>query len=700
MATDNTARLGNPLALIEQNIEVAIGLVVVGILMLMILPLPSILLDLLLSLNITISLVILLIAMYIQQPLELSAFPSILLILTLFRLSLNISSTRLVLLHGHEGIDAAGKVIMAFGNFVVGGNYVVGAIIFLILVVINFMVITKGATRIAEVAARFTLDAMPGKQMSIDADLNAGYITEEEAKERRLKLSREAEYYGSMDGANKFVRGDAVAGIIITLINIVGGFVIGVFLNGMPFGEAARSYTLLTVGDGLVTQIPALIVSTSAGIIVARSGSEASMGAEIAGQIFRQPLAIGVAAFILFGFGLIPGLPTIPFFVLSAIAGLLSYFLFQAERERVEKADAEKREAAEAPRPPSMETLPPLDILALEIGHGLITLVDSEQDGQLLERIRSIRKQIADEIGIIVPPVHIQDNMQFKPGEYAILLKGNQIARHELMPGYLLAMHIGAAPEKIAGIKTQEPTYGLPAYWIKESAREQALSKGYTVVDLPTVLITQLSELIRRHAHELLGRQEVRKMLDHIKESHPSVVDELVPGLLPLGAVVRILQHLLKEQVPIRDLLSILETLADWAPMVKDVDTLTEYVRQSMSRTITRLYQNAEGSLPIITVSQRVEQTILGGVQKSDHGGFLGLDPNMAQKIVEKAAEQIERFASLNQQPVLVCSAPVRIHMKRLLDQFMPHQAVLSYNEISGTVRVQSLGTLEIPNAN
>jgi len=518
MAVAQSAPMIGLLPRLARNSDITLAAAVVGILVFMVLPLPTFLLDLLLAFSITFALVILLVAMHIQKPLELSAFPSILLLTTLFRLSLNIATTRVVLLHGHEGTAAAGNIIKAFGGFVVGGNYVVGLIVFVILVVINFAVITKGAGRIAEVAARFTLDAMPGKQMSIDADLNAGYITEHEARSRRETISREAEYYGAMDGANKFVRGDAVAGIIITLVNIIGGLAIGVFQKGMAFGPAAQTYTLLTVGDGLVSQIPALIISTAAGIIVSRAGNESSLGSEITSQVFFHPRAISMVASVLFGFALIPGLPTLPFLALALLAGGLAYSLGQAKRAS-EQAQQEQRAIADkAPAAEPLSALPPLDLLAIEVGYGLIPLVDAEQNGELLERIKAIRRQMAFDLGIIIPPVHIQDNMQLASGEYAILLKGNEIARGELMPNYCLAMNPGNADGTVDGIATQEPTYGLPAIWIRDSAREHALAKGFTVVDTATVMTTHLSEVIRRHAHELLGRQDVQRMLDYLKQ--------------------------------------------------------------------------------------------------------------------------------------------------------------------------------------
>jgi flagellar biosynthesis protein FlhA len=604
----------------------------------------------------------------------------------------------MILLHGNEGTLAAGKVIKAFGSFVVGGNYVVGAIIFLILVIINFVVITKGAGRIAEVAARFTLDAMPGKQMSIDADLNAGLIDDKEARNRRIIISEEADFYGAMDGASKFVRGDAIAGVIITLINIVGGLAIGVFQNGMSFSHAAQNYTLMTVGDGLVTQIPALIVSTAAGIVVSRAGSESALGKQIASQLLFQPRAIGIAAGVLLGFGMVPGLPAVPFMILSAIAGIVAYMVSQAKKTSIEE-ESKKMLEEKSKSPERLAALPPLDILALEVGYGLIPLVDAEQDGSLLDRIKSIRRQIAKDIGIIVPPLHIQDNMQLKPGEYSIILKGNEVAKGELMLNHYLAMNAGNDSEKIEGVPTKEPTYGLPALWIKEEVREKAIAKGYTVVDLATVLTTHLSDVIRNHAHELLGRQEVQQLLDDLKDSHPKVVEELVPNLLPLGGVMKVLQNLLSEQIPIRDLLTILETLADWAPMIKDMDMLTEYVRQALSRTITKLYATPEGNIPLITLDQSVEKAISGAIQQTEQGSFLALEPNVAQKIMEIIARYVTEFSSLNCHPIILCSSQIRSHFKKLINRFIPNLVVLSYNEILNNVKIQSLGMVELSDA-
>jgi len=684
---------------IAKNSDIFMALAVVGILVFMVMPLPTFLLDLLLSFNITLSLIILLASMYVQRPLELSAFPSILLLGTLFRLSLNVASTRIILLHGNEGTMAAGKVIMAFGGFVVGGNYLVGIIVFLILVAINFMVITKGAGRIAEVAARFTLDAMPGKQMSIDADLNAGIINEQEARQRRELIALEAEYYGAMDGANKFVRGDAIAGIVITLINIIGGLAIGVFQNNMSFAHAAQNYTLLTIGDGLVTQVPALIVSTAAGVIVTRAGAESSLGEEITAQILVQPKAIAVASGVLFGFGLVPGLPTMPFMVLAVLSAGLAYVVFQSIRETARAEEEQKMKEEQAIPADQFEALPPLDTLAIEVGYGLIPLVDIEQDGQLLDRIKLLRRQIAREVGIIVAPVHIQDNMQLKPGEYTILLKGNEVARGELMTNYYLAMNPGSAEDEIDGIPTQEPTYGLPALWIREDTKENALTKGFTVVDLATVMTTHLSEIVKKHCHELLGRQDVQQLLDTLKGTHPKVVEELIPNLLPLGGVVKVLQNLLRERVPIRDLLAILEALADWAPVIKDLDMLTERVRQVLARTITKMHLNAENKIVAVTLGHSVESAISGALQQTDQGSFLSLDPAIAQQIMNNLARSLGKMSSADHAPVVMCSAQVRPHFKMLADRFLPQITVLSYDEILSNIEIQSVDMLELTHA-
>jgi flagellar biosynthesis protein FlhA len=688
-------------AFFSNNTDVIMGIAAMAILMVMIIPIPAMLLDLFLTFNITFALVILLVGLYVLRPLDFSSFPSVLLLATLFRLSLNIASTRLILLHGNEGIHAAGSVIKAFGSFVVGGNYVVGLIVFIILVVVNFVVITKGAGRIAEVAARFTLDAMPGKQMSIDADLNAGLIDEDEARKRRQLISRESEYYGAMDGANKFVRGDAIAGIVITLINIAAGFTIGVFQNGMSFAEAAQNYTLLTIGDGLVSQVPALIISTGAGIVVSRAGADTNLGKEIGSQLLLNPRTMGVAAAILFAFGLIPGLPTIPFFMLGMVSALVAYLVIQTEKQRKQEADlvhAQPEEEADAQPQDTFQPLPPLDILGLEIGYGLIPLVDVQQDGELLDRIKSIRQQIAHDIGIIVPSIHIQDNMQLKPGEYRILLKGNEVARGDLMMNHYLAMNPGGEVDSVKGVPTIEPTYGIEALWVREQHREEAIAKGYTVVDLATVMTTHLSDIIRRHAYELIGRQEVQSLLDTLKETHPKVVEELVPNQMSLGGVVKVMQNLLAEQVPVRDFLTVVEAIADWAPTIKNLDQLTEYVRQALFRTITKQYQTENGDVMVISLAQPLERKIAESIERTEQGEFLAIEPPVAQLMMQKLAVQLEKFAPLNLQPVVLCSTQIRLHFKKLVDRFIPNLTVLSYDEIMANVKIQSIGVVELSN--
>ena len=683
-----------PLPGLMKNTDLLLSLGVVGILIVMIIPLPTFVLDVLLSFNITMAILILLVAMYTLKPLEFSVFPSVLLVATLFRLALNVASTRLILLHGNEGTAAAGKVIQAFGQFVVGGNYAVGLVVFAILVIINFVVITKGAGRIAEVAARFTLDAMPGKQMSIDADLNAGLINEAEARRRREQIAREADFYGAMDGASKFVRGDAVAGIIITLINVVGGLFIGVLQQGMDVATAAQTYTLLTVGDGLVAQVPALIISTAAGIIVTRAADEANLGQEMTGQILVYPKAIASAAGILFFFGLIPGLPHAAFLTLAVLTAGVAYMVRQAQIQQEAEAEAPVEPPQEGPE--RVEHLLSLDLLELEVGYGLIPLVDASQNGDLLERIKAIRRQLALDMGIVVPPLHIRDNLQLKPNQYCLLVKGNEVARAEVMMGHYLAMDPGTATGPIEGVQTKDPAFGLPARWIPEEAKERAQFLGYTVVDPSTVIATHLTELLKTHAHEFLGRQEVQGLLDHFSKSHPKVVEELIPNLLPLGTVVRVLQNLLRERVSIRDLYTILETLADYAPITKDPDTLTEYVRQGLFRTITRQYQTPEGTLPVLTLDAALEERLVRAVEVTERGSYLNVEPALVQRVLASLKPAVEKAVGQGFQPVVLCAPLLRPHFKRLTERFFPGLAVLSHNEVAPQVRIQSLGTVTV----
>ncbi len=695
-STDTLGRMRFPV-IDTASLMVATG--VVAILMIMIIPLPPIILDLLLSFNITIGLLILLVAMYNTRPLDFSAFPSLLLVTTLFRLSLNIASTRIILIHGHEGQGAAGKVITAFGNFVVGGSYTVGLIIFLILVLINFIVITKGSGRIAEVAARFTLDAMPGKQMAIDADLNAGIINEEEAKKRREDVSRQSEFYGAMDGASKFVRGEAIAGLVIITINIVGGLFIGVIINGMSAIQAVQTYTLLTIGDGLVSQIPALIISTSAGVIVSRAASNQSMGREFLQQFGRQPQAIAVASGIIILFSLIPGLPHIPFLILGIATGSLSLLTAkkQAQEQENEREKEEMREQESQPPPGAPETIEallPLDTLELEVGYGLVPLVDESQEGDLLERIRAIRRQFAMDMGLIIPPLHVRDNLQLKPDEYCLIMKGVEIARGEILSGYFLAMDSGTTKREIEGIPTTEPAFGLPAKWITEDKKDEAQVAGYTVVDPSTVIATHLTEILRGHGAELLGRQDTQKLIDNLAKTHPKVVEELTPAVLPLGVVQKVLQKLLNERVSIRDMLTICETLADHGAAIKDADILTELVRQQLARSITHQYMDDDGSIHALTLATGLEDLIRESVQQGEHGSVLNMAPDTAQTMITAIEKEMERIMNDGYQPIIICAPVIRRHLRRIMERFLPQIAILSHAEIIGRVNIETMGTI------
>ena len=672
---------------------------VVTVLVVMIIPLPAMLLDFLLALNITLAITILLIAMYTLKPLDFSIFPSLLLVVTLFRLSLNVASTRLILLHGNEGVLAAGKVIKSFGSFVVGGNYVVGMIVFIILVIVNFVVITKGATRIAEVAARFTLDAMPGKQMSIDADLNAGLIDENEAKWRRVTIAREAEFNGAMDGAAKFVRGDAIAGIIITLINIIGGLIIGVLQQKMSVIDAAQNYTLLTVGDGLVSQIPALTVSTAAGIVVSRAASEDTMGSEFGKQFLGYPKAIYLATLTIFFFGLIPGMPHVSFIMLSLLIAGSTYILSRKkEALKIKEVEARKKEKVEV-GPEPVEHLLLVDPLEVEVGYGLIPLVDKEQGGEFLDRVKSIRRQFALEMGLVIPPIHIRDNLQLNSSGYQIILKGVTIAHAELMVNHYLAMDPGDATRKIEGIETKEPAFNLPAVWIPEAKKEEAKLAGYTVVDSVTIMATHVTEVLREHALELLGRQEAQNLLDNLSKSYPKAVEELVPNLLSLGAVQKVFQNLLQERISIRDMLTIVETLADYAPLTKDPELLTEYVRHKLSRSIIGPYIGEDGVLKLITMNQDVEDILLKGVQNTEHGSYLSIDPKIAEPVIASIKEESEKAMAKNIQPILLTSPTIRRHLKKMIDLFIPSLIVLSQSELLSDMKFKSIGEVSLSHA-
>jgi len=676
-----------------RNTAMAMG--IAGILLVMMIPMHPFFLDILLSVSITFSLIILLLSVYVPKPLDFSVFPSTLLIATLFRLSLNVASTRLILLHGNEGTGAAGQVIKAFGAFVVGGNYVVGFIVFLVLVLINFIVITKGATRIAEVAARFTLDAMPGKQMSIDADLNAGVITDAEARRRRHEIELESNFYGAMDGAGKFVRGDAIAGIFIAMINILGGLIVGVLQQNMSVGDAAHIYTLLTVGDGLVTQIPALIVSTATGMLVSRSTASSDLGKEVGEQLFAQPKVLGTASIILLIFGLIPGMPKISFLVISLVAGVIAYRTFKSSQKVQETTAEPPPEAAEEP----IEALLPLDSLELEVGYSLVPLVDAGQGGELLERIKALRRQMTVETGFVIPPIHIRDNLQIQPGEYSVKLKGVEAAKGEIHIGHCLAITAGIDGPKIKGIEATEPAFGLPAVWIDEKEKESVQAKGIVVVDPATVITTHLTEIVKMYADELLGRQDVQALLDSLAGSHPKVVEELVPNIVPLGTLQKVLQRLLRERISIRDLLTILETVADYIPMTKNVDLLVGYARQALARMITGEYKDADGNITVVMVSPDIEDSINKSVQHTEYESFVAADPTLIQEIVSQFQEFVKTFTGKGLQPVILCSPNVRIHLRKILEKFFPNIIVLSHNEITRDVNIKSLGMLAVKDA-
>ncbi len=682
-----------------KNVDLLIAIAILSVLAVMIIPLPAVLLDLALTLSLASSILILLVALYAKKALDFSVFPSLLLLTTLFRLSLNVATTRLILSEGHNGEASAGAVVHAFGSFVVGDNYIIGFIVFLILIVINFVVITKGSGRVAEVAARFTLDAMPGKQMSIDADLNAGLINEEQARKRRREIEGEADFYGAMDGASKFVRGDAIAGILIMAVNIIGGLLIGLLQHGMDISNALQTYTKLTIGDGLVTQIPALIISTAAGIIVTRTGSEKDLGNEVIGQLFLNPRAMYIGGGVIAFLGLIPGLPGIPFFVLAASFVGIGWMVDRFQKEAVIIAKKNADTAAAKPEKEKVETLLPLDMVELEVGYGLINIVESQQSGDLLERIVSIRKQFALDMGIIVPSIHIRDNLQLEPGEYRLLIKGNKVGGGVLRPEYLLAMDPGHITNKVDGIATREPAFGLDALWIGKSSREEAELSGYTVVDLPTVMATHITEIIRTHAHELLGRQEVSSLIENLKKSYPKVVEDLMPDPLSAGSVVRVLQNLLREQVSIRDLLTIFETLADEAGRTKDTDILTEGVRKALARGISSKYKDDSSRVNVMNLDPKLEELVSNSLLQTDQGIQLVMDPRAAHDMIEGIASTIERHPEIAGQPILLVSPTARRHIAKLTTRFIPQLVVLSHNEISSDVNVRSVATVEIAHA-
>ncbi len=665
---------------------------VVLVVMMLIIPLPPLLIDFFITINISTAIVIVVVTLYLPRALDFSAFPSLLLLLTLFRLAINVSVTRMILLHGD-----AGEVVHSFGEFVVGGNVVVGLIMFLILVVIQFVVITNGSGRVAEVAARFTLDAMPGKQMAIDADLNAGQLTDEEARQRREDISREADFYGAMDGASKFVKGDAIAGIVIVLINLVGGLVVGMMQQGMSFSEAAQHFSLLTVGDGLSAQIPALLISTATGILVTRTASEKDLGNEVAGQILSQHKAPLVAAVVVCSFALIPGLPKIPFLVIGGLFALVGWVMKDHDffvEDKPALPEGAEQAALPAPRDAALEALQ-VDPLSLAIGFGLVPLVDGGAGGSLLSRVTGIRRQLASELGVVVPPVRIHDDPALESHEYVVRLRGGEIARGKLMPGHLLAMDPGDAIGTLPGVPTTEPAFGMPAVWISEDVRAEAEARGHTVVDPESVIATHLTETVRAHGAELLTRQDTRRLLDRLKEHNEAVVEEVGGDLLGLAEIQRVLQALLREGVPIRDLGTIVEAVGDKARLTRDPDMLAEYARQALGRAITAPHLESGASLKVIALDPRVDQEMSESIMQTSDGEYLALEPTRAQALVLRIKSQLEEATARGLRPVVLCSARVRRHLARLMEQAAPQTAVCSYNEIVPGIRVETIGVVE-----
>jgi flagellar biosynthesis protein FlhA len=669
-----------------------------GILVVMVLPLPSFLLDILLTTSIAFSVVILMVTIHAKNPLDFSTFPTVLLVSTMYRLALNIATTRTILLHGAEGEEAAGQVIKAFGQFVVGGSYIVGIIIFLILTLINFLVITTGSVRIAEVGARFTLDAMPGKQMAIDADLNSGLITEDEAKEKRLTIQKEADYFGAMDGASRFVKNDSRAGFLITGINIIGGLLIGVFQHDMAAAEAAERFIILTIGDGLVSQIPSLIISTSSGLIVTRAGGSSDMAADLFSQLFKSRKVLNITGGIMLFFSLVPGMPKIAFFLLAALFFYLAHMLKKVADETIAEDTKEKAKKDKAPTPEEDEVrnLLDMDMMELEIGFALIPLVDTNQGGTLLGRIKSIRRQLAMEMGFIVPPVRIRDNLQLDANGYAVMLKSVRITSGTIFPDKYLVMNPEGDISKIDGIPTKEPAFGLEAKWVDEAVKDIAEMEGYTIVDPSTVVATHLTEIIKRNAHELLGRQETQELLDKLKEKYPKLVEDVVPSILDLGTVNRVLQALLKERVSIRNLQTIMEVLATFGMQNKHPDYLIEKVRYTLKRQITESMTSADGNLYVFTLPSKIEQVLAGSLQNTDDGQEIVIDPSLAQKILSAIMKKSEECIGRGLTPLMIISPPIRLPMRRFVEKFVPNVNIMSHNEISESVRIESLGMLEI----
>ena len=664
--------------------------VIIAIVLAFIIPLPSAIIDVLLAINIMISVIILLNTIYMKEALQMSIFPSLLVVTTLFRLALNVSTTRLII-----GKGEAGGVIEGFGRFVGGNDLVVGFIIFIVITLVNFIVITRGAERVAEVAARFTLDAMPGKQMAIDADLNAGLINETEAKERRKKIQKEADFYGAMDGASKFVKNDAIMGIVITVLNIIGGIIMGMVTRGESVQEALQTYAILTIGDGLVSQIPALMVSTSTSFIVTRAASESDMSADFLKQVFSNPKVLYIAAALSFILAFF--LPTVPFLILAAVLAFLGYTLSkqQIAEQKQQEVQIEETEVEEIRKPENVVSLLQVDPIEVEFGYGIIPLADVNQGGDLLDRVVMIRRQLALELGMIVPIIRLRDNIQLAPNEYLIKIKGVEVAKGELMLDHYLAMDPGLAEEEIDGIKTTEPAFGLPATWITEEQRDRAEMLGYTVVDPPSVIATHLTEVIKKYAHELTGRQEVQTLLDNVKQNYPVIVEELVPKLMTVGEIQKVLANLLKEGVSIRDMVTILEALADYAPVTNDTDMLTEYVRQRLGRAISRKYFTDQNT-SVITLHPKLEQLMMDSLQKTETGTYLALEPSVTNTILGSLSRQVQKLVQLGKQPIVLASPIVRLYFKKLADQAIPGIVVLSYNELDPELEIQSAGVVTI----
>lgn len=678
----------------NKNTDLLLAFGLILILGLMIIPLPAALLDFFLAISITLSVLILVVSLFIKSPLDLSIFPGLLLISTLFRLSLNISSTRLILIDGY-----AGKVIETFGSFVVRGDYVVGFIIFIILVIIQFIVIVKGSGRISEVAARFTLDAMPGKQMAIDADLNTGLINEEEAKRRRENIAREAEFYGAMDGASKFVKGDAIAGLIITAINIIGGFIIGVGQKNLPVVEALQQYTILTIGDGLVSQIPALLISTSAGFVVTRDTSGVSLDSKFKLQLLSNHRVLGIVAITITIFGLLPGMPTIPFILLGIILGISSFIKKKELQETSEMITEEK--TSQPIQEETVEQYLQVDPIEIEIGYGLISLVDENQGGNLFQKIAATRKFIALEYGVIIPPVRVRDNLQLNPNQYLIKIKGNVVSSDEIFPDRYLAMNPGGISETLQGILTKDPAFGLESYWITDEEKDRAEMLGYTVVDAISVLSTNLQETLKKNFDKILTRQAVKQLLDNLKKDYPAVVEEIQPDNLPLGTIQKILQNLLKELIPIKDLVQIIESLIDYSKVTKNIDVLTEYVRHSLGNTIANMYKDSNGIIHAASIGQELEQYITKALQSQKESvQTLGLTPQMLADIKTSLERIFDKFNSLGYQPIIITSATIRPYFYRLINSSFPDFAVLSYTELPSNVEIEFIDNLELSNAN